>query len=82
MSIGLAATPALAQAAVSVKLAGELQALISPSTRISSAPQSLTWLRSLSGQPHVKVLIVAPSAADPGLTDLRRDIVARGGSVF
>ena len=58
-----------AQASVSVKLSPEL---LAPS---GAAP----WRKLLSGQAHVKVLILANSA-DPELTALRREILRQGGS--
>ena len=70
----VATGPAAAQA-VSGKIAGDLAQTINAPT----APAS-TWARSVNGQLHVKVLIVA-SSSDPTLAALRQSILARGGSV-
>ncbi|MFO1296597.1 MAG: hypothetical protein U1F25_09045 [Rubrivivax sp.] len=61
------------------KLAPELRAGVA-ATSARTAPEAAPWRRSLQGQSHVKVLVLAASD-DPELAALRRAIVALGGSV-
>ncbi|MDH4052175.1 MAG: S8 family serine peptidase, partial [Rubrivivax sp.] len=79
--LGTAAlAPLKAHAAVlppSSKIAVDLQQVIdAPST------PKLSWAKDVDSARMVKVLIVSDSSADPDLTALRADVVARGGSVY
>jgi len=80
LSLAAAALPAATafaqSASANAKLAPELRSLLA-----GNGTAGTTWLRSLGGQPYVKVLIVAPGGTAPELAELRREILARGGSV-
>ena len=70
----------MAQTASSPKIAADLRAYVTAVASGGSTP-SVTWVKNLSGQPHVKVLVNAAST-DATPASQRQDILARGGSVL
>ena len=66
-----------AHAATSAKVSADLAAMMAAP---AGTTPSATWARNLDGVLHVKLLINA-SSTDAELSALRKDIVARGGSV-
>lgn len=72
-----AAVPLTTEAAARSKISQELQPLVASP---AAAPPGATWARLRDGRVMVKVLLVAASA-DSTLAGLRREVLARGGSV-
>lgn len=73
-SLGLQSTTA--QTTLAPKIAGDRASAIAAATT-----PSVSFAKDISGERMVKVLIVSNST-DPGLVNLRNDVLAKGGAVY